>query len=148
MSTRPACLLEYVSCFNYSVLFLWINFPILVKLPKEIFLKFKLQDWIYTRYTIFCFTQCNPVIVDAKDISAAHRARYFWGNLPGMNRYVYTSVFITMDLITLCSYILLLFFYLLISRYFVVILYTTVYGLYVYSEVFHAGLLYHYLVTD
>lgn len=30
--------------------------------------------------------QCNPVVVDAKDISAAHRARYFWGNLPGMNR--------------------------------------------------------------
>lgn len=30
--------------------------------------------------------QCNPVVVDAKDISSAHRARYFWGNLPGMNR--------------------------------------------------------------
>ncbi|XP_006824674.1 DNA (cytosine-5)-methyltransferase 3C-like, partial [Saccoglossus kowalevskii] len=29
---------------------------------------------------------CNPVLVDAKDVSAAHRARYFWGNLPGMNR--------------------------------------------------------------
>lgn len=26
------------------------------------------------------------MVVDAKDISAAHRARYFWGNLPGMNR--------------------------------------------------------------
>ena len=32
--------------------------------------------------------QSNPVVVDAKEISAAHRARYFWGNLPGMNRYV------------------------------------------------------------
>ena len=32
------------------------------------------------------FLECNPVIVDARDISAAHRARYFWGNLPGMNR--------------------------------------------------------------
>lgn len=31
-------------------------------------------------------TQCNPVVVDARDISPAHRARYFWGNLPGMNR--------------------------------------------------------------
>ncbi len=33
--------------------------------------------------------QCNPVVVDAKDISPAHRARYFWGNLPGMNRPTY-----------------------------------------------------------
>ncbi|KAM7435199.1 hypothetical protein ABFA07_014862 [Porites harrisoni] len=32
------------------------------------------------------FLECNPVVVDAKDISPAHRARYFWGNLPGMNR--------------------------------------------------------------
>jgi len=30
--------------------------------------------------------QCNPVVVDAKEISPTHRARYFWGNLPGMNR--------------------------------------------------------------
>ncbi|NWQ82054.1 DNM3B methyltransferase, partial [Columbina picui] len=29
---------------------------------------------------------CNPVMIDAIKISAAHRARYFWGNLPGMNR--------------------------------------------------------------
>ncbi|XP_065883900.1 DNA (cytosine-5)-methyltransferase 3C-like isoform X3 [Dysidea avara] len=41
----------------------------------------KAQD----KQTISRFLQCNPVIVDAKDISAAHRARYFWGNLPGMN---------------------------------------------------------------
>ncbi|KAJ3613871.1 hypothetical protein NHX12_020115 [Muraenolepis orangiensis] len=32
------------------------------------------------------FLECNPVMIDAKDVSAAHRARYFWGNLPGMNR--------------------------------------------------------------
>ncbi|XP_071953679.1 DNA (cytosine-5)-methyltransferase 3C-like isoform X2 [Antedon mediterranea] len=32
------------------------------------------------------FLECNPVIVDAKDLSPAHRARYFWGNLPGMER--------------------------------------------------------------
>ncbi len=40
------------------------------------------------------FLQCNPVVVDAREISAAHRARFFWGNLPGMNRYVhnYTCV--------------------------------------------------------
>ncbi|XP_041105731.1 DNA (cytosine-5)-methyltransferase 3A-like isoform X5 [Polyodon spathula] len=34
------------------------------------------------------FLECNPVMIDAKDVSAAHRARYFWGNLPGMNRLV------------------------------------------------------------
>lgn len=33
-------------------------------------------------------SQCNPVMIDAKEVSAAHRARYFWGNLPGMNRLV------------------------------------------------------------
>jgi hypothetical protein len=27
-------------------------------------------------------------MIDAKEVSAAHRARYFWGNLPGMNRLV------------------------------------------------------------
>nr|AFR91944.1 DNA cytosine-5-methyltransferase 3 [Patiria pectinifera] len=32
------------------------------------------------------FLQCDPVVVDAKDVSPAHRARYFLGNLPGMNR--------------------------------------------------------------
>uniref|UniRef100_A0A8C3CGT6 DNA (cytosine-5-)-methyltransferase n=1 Tax=Cairina moschata TaxID=8855 RepID=A0A8C3CGT6_CAIMO len=32
------------------------------------------------------FLECNPVMIDAIKISATHRARYFWGNLPGMNR--------------------------------------------------------------
>lgn len=32
------------------------------------------------------YPQCNPVMIDAIEVSAAHRARYFWGNLPGMNR--------------------------------------------------------------
>uniref|UniRef100_A0AAZ3RDJ7 DNA (cytosine-5-)-methyltransferase n=1 Tax=Oncorhynchus tshawytscha TaxID=74940 RepID=A0AAZ3RDJ7_ONCTS len=32
------------------------------------------------------FLECNPVMIDAKEVTAAHRARYFWGNLPGMNR--------------------------------------------------------------
>ena len=35
---------------------------------------------------MFCF-QCNPILIDAVKVSPAHRARYFWGNLPGMNRY-------------------------------------------------------------
>ncbi|KAJ3606167.1 hypothetical protein NHX12_025688 [Muraenolepis orangiensis] len=30
------------------------------------------------------FLECNPVMIDAKEVSAAHRARYFWGNLPGI----------------------------------------------------------------
>lgn len=38
------------------------------------------------RETISRFLQSNPVVVDAKEISPAHRARYFWGNIPGMNR--------------------------------------------------------------
>ncbi|XP_039174839.1 DNA (cytosine-5)-methyltransferase 3B isoform X2 [Crotalus tigris] len=32
------------------------------------------------------FLECNPVMIDAIKVSAAHRARYFWGNLPGMKR--------------------------------------------------------------
>ncbi|XP_030624011.1 DNA (cytosine-5)-methyltransferase 3B isoform X2 [Chanos chanos] len=32
------------------------------------------------------FLECNPVMIDAIEVSPAHRARYFWGNLPGMNR--------------------------------------------------------------
>ncbi|KAB0400774.1 hypothetical protein E2I00_006022 [Balaenoptera physalus] len=34
----------------------------------------------------------NPVMIDAKEVSAAHRARYFWGNLPGMNRPLASTV--------------------------------------------------------
>ncbi|XP_036100901.1 DNA (cytosine-5)-methyltransferase 3B isoform X3 [Molossus molossus] len=37
------------------------------------------------------FLECNPVMIDAIKVSAAHRARYFWGNLPGMNRPVIAS---------------------------------------------------------
>ncbi|XP_062267112.1 DNA (cytosine-5)-methyltransferase 3A-like isoform X1 [Platichthys flesus] len=32
------------------------------------------------------FLESNPIMIDAKEVSAAHRARYFWGNLPGMSR--------------------------------------------------------------
>ncbi|XP_062979751.1 DNA (cytosine-5)-methyltransferase 3A isoform X2 [Elgaria multicarinata webbii] len=38
------------------------------------------------------FLESNPVMIDAKEVSAAHRARYFWGNLPGMNRLVRSLV--------------------------------------------------------
>ena len=43
--------------------------------------------------------QCNPVVVDAKDISPARRARYFWGNLPGMNRLVYAIIIMLVTMI-------------------------------------------------
>ncbi|XP_069099500.1 DNA (cytosine-5)-methyltransferase 3B isoform X2 [Pleurodeles waltl] len=32
------------------------------------------------------FLECNPIMIDAAKVSAAHRARYFWGNLPGMDK--------------------------------------------------------------
>ncbi|KAI3357484.1 hypothetical protein L3Q82_015893 [Scortum barcoo] len=38
------------------------------------------------------FLECNPVLIDAVKVSPAHRARYFWGNLPGMNRPLATSL--------------------------------------------------------
>uniref|UniRef100_A0A8C8AE74 DNA (cytosine-5-)-methyltransferase n=1 Tax=Otus sunia TaxID=257818 RepID=A0A8C8AE74_9STRI len=38
------------------------------------------------------FLESNPVMIDAKEVSAAHRARYFWGNLPGMNRPLASTV--------------------------------------------------------
>ncbi|XP_075717284.1 DNA (cytosine-5)-methyltransferase 3A-like [Rhinoderma darwinii] len=36
--------------------------------------------------TITYHLQTNPVKIDACVVSAAHRARYFWGNLPAMSR--------------------------------------------------------------
>uniref|UniRef100_A0A672PBB8 DNA (cytosine-5-)-methyltransferase n=1 Tax=Sinocyclocheilus grahami TaxID=75366 RepID=A0A672PBB8_SINGR len=38
------------------------------------------------------FLECNPVMIDAVKVSPAHRARYFWGNVPGMNRPLATSL--------------------------------------------------------
>ncbi|XP_061529922.1 DNA (cytosine-5)-methyltransferase 3C-like [Phycodurus eques] len=38
------------------------------------------------------FLECNPVLIDAVSVSPAHRARYFWGNLPGMSRPLTTSL--------------------------------------------------------
>ncbi|XP_070824109.1 DNA (cytosine-5-)-methyltransferase 3 beta, duplicate a [Chaetodon trifascialis] len=37
------------------------------------------------------FLECNPILIDAVKVSPAHRARYFWGNLPGMNRSLATA---------------------------------------------------------
>nr|XP_033791350.1 DNA (cytosine-5)-methyltransferase 3A isoform X2 [Geotrypetes seraphini] len=44
------------------------------------------------------FLESNPVMIDAKEVSAAHRARYFWGNLPGMNRPLVSTVNDKLDL--------------------------------------------------
>ncbi|KAK7135884.1 hypothetical protein R3I94_014533 [Phoxinus phoxinus] len=44
------------------------------------------------------FLECNPVMIDAVKVSPAHRARYFWGNLPGMNRPLATSLTDNVDL--------------------------------------------------
>ncbi|XP_061075037.1 uncharacterized protein LOC133109631 [Conger conger] len=38
------------------------------------------------------FLECNPILIDAVKVSPAHRARYFWGNLPGMNRPLATTL--------------------------------------------------------
>ncbi|KAF7663585.1 hypothetical protein LDENG_00205990 [Lucifuga dentata] len=38
------------------------------------------------------FLECNPILIDAVRVTPAHRARYFWGNLPGMNRPLATSL--------------------------------------------------------
>uniref|UniRef100_H2ZR26 DNA (cytosine-5-)-methyltransferase n=1 Tax=Ciona savignyi TaxID=51511 RepID=H2ZR26_CIOSA len=39
-----------------------------------------------SRKTISHYLQRNPVVLDAKFVSPAHRPRCFWGNLPGMRR--------------------------------------------------------------
>ncbi|XP_073481135.1 DNA (cytosine-5)-methyltransferase 3A isoform X2 [Aquarana catesbeiana] len=44
------------------------------------------------------FLESNPVMIDAREVSAAHRARYFWGNLPGMNRPLASMVNDRLDL--------------------------------------------------
>ncbi|XP_076859796.1 DNA (cytosine-5-)-methyltransferase 3 beta, duplicate a isoform X2 [Brachyhypopomus gauderio] len=44
------------------------------------------------------FLECNPILIDAVKVSPAHRARYFWGNLPGMNRPLSTSLNDKVDL--------------------------------------------------
>ncbi|XP_037102125.1 DNA (cytosine-5)-methyltransferase 3C-like isoform X1 [Syngnathus acus] len=46
---------------------------------------------IHDRVNICRFLECNPVLVDAVRVSPAHRARYFWGNIPGMSRPITAS---------------------------------------------------------
>ncbi|XP_067097019.1 uncharacterized protein [Osmerus mordax] len=45
----------------------------------------------HDRLNICRFLECNPVVVDAVKVSPAHRARCFWGNIPGMSRPIIAS---------------------------------------------------------
>ncbi|XP_077406186.1 DNA (cytosine-5)-methyltransferase 3C-like isoform X2 [Vanacampus margaritifer] len=45
----------------------------------------------HDKVNICRFLECNPVLVDAVKVSPAHRARYFWGNIPGMSRPIAAS---------------------------------------------------------
>lgn len=45
----------------------------------------------HNKVNICRFLECNPVLVDAVKVSPAHRARYFWGNIPGMSRPIIAS---------------------------------------------------------
>ncbi|XP_064154116.1 uncharacterized protein LOC135233988 [Anguilla rostrata] len=44
------------------------------------------------------FLECNPILIDAVKVSPAHRARYFWGNLPAMDRPIIASLSDNVDL--------------------------------------------------
>ncbi|XP_048097329.1 uncharacterized protein LOC125293455 isoform X1 [Alosa alosa] len=56
--------------------------------PKPFFWLFENVSFMAHRdKTDICrYLECNPVLIDAVRVSPAHRARCFWGNLPGMNR--------------------------------------------------------------
>uniref|UniRef100_UPI0037E8F48C uncharacterized protein n=1 Tax=Semicossyphus pulcher TaxID=241346 RepID=UPI0037E8F48C len=45
----------------------------------------------HDKVNICRFLECNPVLVDAVNVSPAHRARCFWGNIPGMSRPIIAS---------------------------------------------------------
>ncbi|CAL8306222.1 unnamed protein product [Gadus morhua 'NCC'] len=56
--------------------------------PRPFFWMFENVVWMnrHDKLNICRFLECNPVMADAVKVSPAHRARYFWGNIPGMNR--------------------------------------------------------------
>ncbi|XP_062396865.1 uncharacterized protein LOC134087406 [Sardina pilchardus] len=61
--------------------------------PKPFFWLFENVSFMsHKDKTDICrFLECNPVLIDAVKVSPAHRARCFWGNLPGMNRPIIAS---------------------------------------------------------
>uniref|UniRef100_A0A3Q2PPK7 DNA (cytosine-5-)-methyltransferase n=1 Tax=Fundulus heteroclitus TaxID=8078 RepID=A0A3Q2PPK7_FUNHE len=56
--------------------------------PRPFFWLFENVVFMNThdKVNICRFLECNPVLVDAVKVSPANRARYFWGNIPGMTR--------------------------------------------------------------
>ncbi|XP_038550948.1 DNA (cytosine-5)-methyltransferase 3C-like, partial [Micropterus salmoides] len=61
--------------------------------PRPFFWLFENVVFMNThdKVNICRFLECNPVLVDAVKVSPAHRARYFWGNIPGMSRPIIAS---------------------------------------------------------
>lgn len=64
-----------------------------VKNKQTKHIQVKLSDWQWS-HLCCCFSVTQLWSIDAKEVSAAHRARYFWGNLPGMSRY-FTYIYLT-----------------------------------------------------
>ncbi|XP_036960839.1 uncharacterized protein LOC119023197 isoform X2 [Acanthopagrus latus] len=61
--------------------------------PRPFFWLFENVVFMNThdKVNICRFLECNPVLVDAVKVSPAHRARSFWGNIPGMGRPITAS---------------------------------------------------------
>ncbi|KAM8864144.1 uncharacterized protein AB9W97_018615 isoform 1-T3 [Spinachia spinachia] len=61
--------------------------------PRPFFWLFENVVFMNThdKVNICRFLECNPVLVNAVDVSPAHRARCFWGNIPGMSRPITAS---------------------------------------------------------
>ncbi|XP_054466005.1 LOW QUALITY PROTEIN: uncharacterized protein LOC129100411 [Anoplopoma fimbria] len=61
--------------------------------PRPFFWLFENVVFMNThdKVNICRFLECNPVLVNAVKVSPAHRARYFWGNIPGMSRPITAS---------------------------------------------------------
>ncbi|XP_068588994.1 uncharacterized protein [Cebidichthys violaceus] len=61
--------------------------------PRPFFWLFENVVFMNThdKVNICRFLECNPVLVNAVKVSPASRARYFWGNIPGMSRPITAS---------------------------------------------------------
>ncbi|XP_059189546.1 uncharacterized protein LOC131971901 isoform X2 [Centropristis striata] len=61
--------------------------------PRPFFWLFENVTFMNThdKVNICRFLECNPVQLNAVRVSPAHRARYFWGNIPGMSRPIIAS---------------------------------------------------------
>uniref|UniRef100_A0A3Q3LQB0 DNA (cytosine-5-)-methyltransferase n=1 Tax=Labrus bergylta TaxID=56723 RepID=A0A3Q3LQB0_9LABR len=61
--------------------------------PRPFFWLFENVVFMNThdKVNICRFLESNPVLVDAVNVSPAHRSRCFWGNIPGMSRPIIAS---------------------------------------------------------